>query len=60
MELYGWKNIAFYVRRFMGTKIDYFSGMGNSLAVARDIAESINVKLISIASVLNKGIIEME
>ena len=42
----------------MGTEIYYFSGTGNSFAVARDIAESINVKLIPVASVLNKGIIE--
>lgn len=34
----------------MSTEIFYFSGTGNSLAVARDIAEKTNGKLISIAS----------
>lgn len=34
----------------MGTEIYYFSGTGNSLVVARDIAARLNAKLISIAS----------
>ena len=38
----------------MNTKIYYFSGTGNSLVVARDIAEKTNGKLISIPSVMNK------
>lgn len=38
----------------MGTEIYYFSGTGNSLAVARDIAEKMNGKLISIPSVIDK------
>lgn len=36
----------------MNTEIYYFSGTGNSLVVARDIAEKINGKLISIPSVM--------
>ena len=36
------------------TEIYYFSGTGNSLAVARDIAEKNNGKLIPIASVMDK------
>lgn len=35
-------------------EIYYFSGTGNSLAVARDIAEKINGKLISIASLIDE------
>lgn len=38
----------------MSTEIYYFSGTGNSLAVARDIAGKINGKLISVASVMKK------
>lgn len=38
----------------MGTEIYYFSGTGNSLAVARDIAMKMNGKLISIPSVIDK------
>jgi len=38
----------------MATEIYYFSGTGNSLAVARDIAEKTNGKLIQIASVIDK------
>jgi len=39
----------------MGTEIYYFSGTGNSLAVARDIARKMDGKLIPIASVVNSG-----
>ncbi|BDZ69895.1 EFR1 family ferrodoxin [Methanobacterium petrolearium] len=39
----------------MGTEIYYFSGTGNSLTVARDIARKIDGKLISIASVVDRG-----
>ncbi|MBA7532457.1 hypothetical protein ES705_24683 [subsurface metagenome] len=38
----------------MDAEIYYFSGTGNSLAVARDIAENIDGKLISIPSVMDK------
>lgn len=38
----------------MSADIYYFSGTGNSLAVARDIAEGINGRLISIASVIDR------
>ena len=38
----------------MSTEIYYFSGTGNSLAVARDIAEKTNGKLISIASIVDE------
>jgi len=41
----------------LNTEIYYFSGTGNSLAVARDIAEKTNGKLLSIPSVMdNKSI----
>ena len=39
----------------MSVDIYYFSGTGNSLAVARDIAEKTIGKLISIPSVMNKN-----
>lgn len=39
----------------MATEIYYFSGTGNSLAIARDMAEKTNGKLISLASVVDKG-----
>jgi flavodoxin len=39
-------------------EVYYFSGTGNSLAVARDIAEKIKGKLISIPSVMEKEKIE--
>lgn len=42
----------------MSTEIYYFSGTGNSLVVARDIAEKTNGKLISIPSVMESEIIE--
>ena len=42
----------------MCTEIYYFSGTGNSLAIARDIAEKVNGKLISIPSIIDKDIIE--
>ncbi len=38
----------------MSTEIYYFSGTGNSLAVARDLAEKMNGKLISIPSVIDQ------
>jgi formate hydrogenlyase subunit 6/NADH:ubiquinone oxidoreductase subunit I/flavodoxin len=38
----------------MSTEIYYFSGTGNSLAVARDINQKLNGKLIPITSVINK------
>ena len=38
----------------MSTEIYYFSGTGNSLVVARDIAEEIDGDLISIPSVMDK------
>jgi formate hydrogenlyase subunit 6/NADH:ubiquinone oxidoreductase subunit I/flavodoxin len=41
----------------MSTEIYYFSGTGNSLAVARDINQKLNGELISISSLINeKGI----
>jgi ferredoxin/flavodoxin len=42
----------------MSVDVYYFSGTGNSLAVARDIAEKINGKLISIPSVISNDKIE--
>ena len=42
----------------MGTEIFYFSGTGNSLAVARDIADKTNGKLISISSIMGRESIE--
>jgi flavodoxin len=44
----------------MNTKIYYFSGTGNSLSVARDIAEKIKGTLISIPSVMDKQVIKTE
>lgn len=44
----------------MSTEIYYFSGTGNSLAVARDIAEKIKGTLISIPSVMDKQSIKTE
>jgi ferredoxin/flavodoxin len=44
----------------MSVDIYYFSGTGNSLVVARDIAGKINGKLISIPSVMNKDRIGTE
>jgi ferredoxin/flavodoxin len=41
-------------------EIYYFSGTGNSLAVARDIAERLNAKLIPIASVMDHKTISSE
>jgi flavodoxin len=43
-----------------GTEIYYFSGTGNSLAVARDIAGKINGELISIPSVMDKEKIDSD
>ena len=42
------------------TEIYYFTGTGNSLAVARDIAEKINGKVMSITSVVNEETIETD
>ena len=42
----------------MITEIYYFSGTGNSLAVARDISQKLRGKLISIASVMDEGSIK--
>jgi len=44
----------------MSKEIYYFSGTGNSLVVARDIAEKINGKLISIPAVMDKESIKTE
>jgi ferredoxin/flavodoxin len=44
----------------MKTEIYYFSGTGNSLAVARDLAEKINGKLISVISVISEEIIKTD
>jgi ferredoxin len=44
----------------MSTEVYYFSGTGNSLFVARQIAERINGKLISIPSVINEERIRTE
>jgi hypothetical protein len=38
----------------VSTEIYYFSGTGNSLVVARDIAEKLDGKLISIPSVMDE------
>lgn len=38
----------------MSAEIYYFSGTGNSLAAARDIAVKINARLISIPSVIDQ------
>ena len=43
----------------MNTEIYYFSGTGNSLVVARDIAEKINGKLIPVASLIKKEAINI-
>ena len=44
----------------MSTEIYYFSGTGNSLVVARDIAGRTNAKLISIPSVMYKDSIKID
>jgi len=44
----------------MSTEIYYFSGTGNSLAVARDLAEKMSGKLISIPSVIGRESITPE
>ncbi|MBA7497980.1 hypothetical protein ES704_03164 [subsurface metagenome] len=44
----------------MSTEIYYFSGTGNSLAVARDVAGKTNGKLISIPSVMDKESIKTD
>ena len=44
----------------MSTELYYFSGTGNSLVVARGIAEKIDGKLISIPAVMDKESIEID
>jgi flavodoxin len=44
----------------MSTKLYYFSGTGNSLVVARDIAAKIDGKLIPIPAVMDKEIIKID
>ena len=44
----------------MSTELYYFSGTGNSLVVARDIAEIIDGKLISIPAVMDKESIKID
>lgn len=44
----------------MSSEIYYFSGTGNSLVVARDIAEKINGELISIPSLMDKESIKTD
>ncbi|OGN89866.1 MAG: hypothetical protein A2Z74_03885 [Chloroflexi bacterium RBG_13_46_9] len=44
----------------MSTEIYYFSGTGNSLVVARDIAEKVDGKIISIPAVIDKEIIKID
>ena len=44
----------------LNTEIYYFSGTGNSLVVARDIAEKINGQFISIPSVIHQESIKTE
>ena len=44
----------------MSTEIYYFSGTGNSLVIARDIAEKTNGKLISIPAVMDKESIKTD
>lgn len=44
----------------MNTKIYYFSGTGNSLVVARDIAKKVNAELISIHKVMNMDKIQID
>jgi ferredoxin len=44
----------------VSTEIYYFSGTGNSLVVARDIAEKIDGKLISIPALINKESIKID
>jgi flavodoxin/Pyruvate/2-oxoacid:ferredoxin oxidoreductase delta subunit len=44
----------------MSTEIYYFSGTGNSLALARDIAEKLGGKLISIASVMEEKNVKID
>jgi Pyruvate/2-oxoacid:ferredoxin oxidoreductase delta subunit/flavodoxin len=39
----------------MTTEIYYFSGTGNSLAVARDVADEIDARLLSIPSMMDRG-----
>lgn len=44
----------------MSTEIYYFSGTGNSLAVARDMAEDLNARLIPVASTLDQESVHSE
>jgi flavodoxin len=41
-------------------EIYYFSGTGNSLAVAKDMAENLDARLIPVASTLNQESIHSE
>lgn len=41
-------------------EIYYFSGTGNSLAVARDMAERLNARLMPVTSLLGRGSIDIE
>jgi len=41
-------------------KIYYFSGTGNSFAMARDIAKKVNAELISIPKVMNTDKIHID
>ena len=43
----------------MKSEVYYFTGTGNSLVVARDIAREIDAELISIPSALNKGSVKV-
>ena len=43
----------------MKSEVYYFTGTGNSLVVARDIAREIDAELISIPSALNKGTVKV-
>lgn len=44
----------------MNTEIYYFTGTGNSLSVARDIADRAKGKLVSISSIIDNQIIKIE
>lgn len=44
----------------MSCEIYYFSGTGNSFAVARRLAEQLNAKLIAISSIINREIIQTD
>lgn len=44
----------------MNIEIYYFSGTGNSLAVARDLAAKLNARLIPITTVMDRESIETD